>query len=428
MSVRMLLAALAVVGHAQGLKPQYPVFESCAASPLLPDSQRACGKSTMLAPEAPPTVDRLAAPNGTVVEKKGSWRWDEGWRGPHSCVVPFCAYSRPSFAGGRGIVLVSTSHNAEEASRLPAFSNESVAGDGDGELFRVVEVPGKGLGLVANQPIRRGQRIMAHPPAVVVHRRFIDVVDLEGQHRLLDDAVAQLPDDTRRAFMEQVGQSAEHASPGHKIHDIMHTNSFELSLGIRDGHHFGNYPEVSRFNHDCRPNVAFYIDDSDLRHYTHAVRAIQAGEELTISYVDSLTARVVRQDRAQRNWGFGCACEHCSLPEALVHASDQRLVRMWEIEQQLSHWNGEEVVDEEMIETLVGLYRQEQLDRSHGAEALRLAALNYNSLGMEEEAVEYARLAEEQLLLEGGPRSKPAGDMRSLSRDPRAHYSWRRRV
>ncbi|WQF85703.1 Putative SET domain-containing protein [Colletotrichum destructivum] len=424
MSARVLLSALAVIGHAQGLKPQYPIFESCAASPLLPDSQRACGKGMMLNPEAP-TVDSLAV-NGTG-KKKDIWRWDEGWRGPHSCAVPFCAYSRPSFAGGRGIVLVSTAPNAEETSRLPAFSNESITGEGDSELFRIVEVPGKGLGLVANQPIRRGQRIMAHPPTVVVHRRFVDVVDLENQYRLLDDAIAQLPDETREAFIEQVGQSADHTSLGHKIHDIMHTNSFELSLGIRDGHHFGNYPEVSRFNHDCRPNVAFYIDDSDMRHYTHAVRDIQPGEELTISYLDSLRARVVRQDRAQRNWGFGCTCAHCSLPEAFVRASDQRLVRMWEIEQQLSHWNGEKV-DEEMIETLVTLYRQEQLDQSHGSDAFRLAALNYNSLGMEEEAVGYAKLAEEQLLLEGGPRSKRVEDMRSLLRDPRAHYSWRQRV
>ncbi|KAK2041373.1 SET domain-containing protein [Colletotrichum somersetense] len=432
----MVLAALLAFGHAQGLKPQqHPMLESCAASPLLPDSQIACGKGAILRPEAP-ALGRLAAANGTAdppppkeqKKKKDIWRSDEGWLGPHACAGVYCSYSRPSFAGGRGIVLVTTPFSAEEASRLPAFATEPTAGEGDGGLFRVVEMPGKGLGLVANQPIRRGQRIMAHPPAVVVHRRFVDDIDPEEQYRVFEDAAARLPEAAREAFMAQMGQAAAaHRSTGQRVHDILHTNSFELGLNIRDGHHFGNYPEVSRFNHDCRPNVAFYIDDSDLRHYTHAVRDIQPGEELTISYVDSLSARVVRQDRARRNWGFGCSCAHCSLPEPFVRASDQRLVRMWEVEQQLSHWNGE-AVDEDMIEGLVGMYRQEGLDGSHGGDAFRLAALNYNSLGMEAEALGYARLAEEQLLLEKGPAARQVGDMRDLMRDPKAHYSWRRRV
>ncbi|KAK2055992.1 SET domain-containing protein [Colletotrichum caudatum] len=483
MRTGMVLAALLAFGHAQGLKPQqHPMLESCAASPLLPDSQIACAKGAILRPEAPALgrVAAAAAANGTTdpppppkqqqQKKKDIWRSDEGWHGPHACAGVYCSYSRPSFAGGRGIVLVTTPVSAEEASHLPAFAAEPAAGEGDGGLFRVAEMPGKGLGLVANQPIRRGQRIMAHPPAVVVHRRFVDDIDPEEQYRVLEDAAARLPEAAREAFMAQMGQAsaaaaAAHRSTGQRVHDIMHTNSFELGLNIRDGHHFGNYPEVSRFNHDCRPKVhdimhtnsfelglnirdthkfvnypevsrfnydcrptvAFYIDDSDLRHYTHAVRDIRPGEELTISYVDSLSARVVRQDRARRNWGFGCSCAHCSLPEPFVRASDQRLVRMWEAEQQLSHWNGE-AVDEDVIEGLVGMYRQEGLDGSHGGDAFRLAALNYNSLGAEAEALGYARLAEEQLLLEKGPGARQVADMRDLMRDPKAHYSWRRRV
>ncbi|KAF4778141.1 hypothetical protein HER10_EVM0000420 [Colletotrichum scovillei] len=426
MSIRMLLAGLAF-GQTLGLKTQVPLFESCAASPLLPDSQLACSKPTILTSGGSPVLDNVAGNRTAKPPKKDIWRSDEGWQGPHSCAGAYCAYSRPSFANGRGIVLVSTAYNAEEASHLAAFAKESIKGEGDSELFRVVEMPGKGLGVIANQHIRRGQRIMAHPPAVVVHRRFVDDIDLENQYRLLDVAAGKLPRDTRKTFMAQMGQSREHQSTGHKVHDIMHTNSFELGLGIRDGHHFGNYPEVSRYNHDCRPNVAFYIDDSDMRHYTHAIKDIQPGEELTISYVDSLSSRAVRQDRAQRNWGFGCTCQQCSLSEAFIRSSDQRLGKMWQIEQQMSHWNGAKV-DEEMIEELISLYRQEQLDQSHGSDAFRLAALNYNSLGMEKEALEYAKLAEEQFMLEKGPRAKQVQDMRDLMQDPKEHYSWRQRV
>ncbi|KAF9874724.1 hypothetical protein CkaCkLH20_07861 [Colletotrichum karsti] len=413
-------ASLALAGR-QGLKAQVPILDLCAASPLFPDYQLACGKGSVWAADS--GIPHGIANNRTSKPpKKEIWRSDEGWHGPHSCAGAYCAYSRPSFANGRGIVLVSTAFNAEEASHLSAFTQPSNDKDqGDSGLFKVVEMPGKGLGLVANQHIKRGQRIMAHPPAVVIHRRFIDKVDLENQYRLLDIAVAELPEPTRKIFMEQMGQSG-----GHKVHDIIHTNSFEVRLGIRDGHHFGNYPEVSRFNHDCRPNVAFYID-SDLRHYTHAVRDIKPGEELTISYVDSLSSRKVRQDRAHRNWGFGCTCEQCSLPPPLVRDSDNRLWKMWQIEQDLSNWNSVNF-DEDMIETLISLYQQENLHESNGYEAYKLAALNYNALKKQEKAVEYAKQAIEQLLLEKGPQAKDLIDMRALSQEPTRHWSWGKRT
>lgn len=172
-------------------------------------------------------------------------------------------------------------------------------------------------------------------------------------------------------------------------------------------------------------SVAFYID-SDLRHYTHAVRDIKPGEELTISYVDSLSSRQVRQDRAKRNWGFGCTCNHCSLPPPLIRDSDNRLYRMWQIEQDLSNWNFPNF-EEDMIELLITLYEQERLDESHGYEAYRLTGLNYNSIKNKEKAAEYAKKAVEQLLLEKGPEAKELTDMRALAHRPDQHWSWGKR-
>lgn len=136
---------------------------------------------------------------------------------------------------------------------------------------------------------------------------------------------------------------------------------------------------------------------------------------------------MVRQDRAQRNWGFGCSCEQCSLPPPLVRDSDARLGRMWQIEQELSDWAAVDF-DEDQIEVLVNLYRQENVDQSHGFEAYRLAALNYNSIGNEGKAVEYAGLALDQLLLEKGPGAKGVEDMRELLENPKDHWSWRKRL
>lgn len=198
-------------------------------------------------------------------------------------------------------------------------------------------------------------------------------------------------------------------------------------------------------------SVAFYID-SHLTHYTHAVRAIQAGEELTISYVDSFRARSVRQARAQRSWGFPCTCAHCTLPTPLANSSDNRLWRIYEIEQALADWKAHlpgytasrhaglsdspsrdapsaaVVVGLDTLELLVSLYAQEGLLESHAADAYTLVALNYNAFGRDQLAVKYALLSLEQGLLENGPESLDVGAMITLVQDPKAHWSWRKRV
>lgn len=175
------------------------------------------------------------------------------WEGPHACAGVYCVYSNAAFAHGRGIVLLSTAENAVAAAKLTVFSQDALVANGvnpeaASSLFRVAEIPGKGKGLVATQPIQRGQRIMAHTPAVVAHRKLIDELSKNEQFTLLEAGIACLPVGTRKSFMAQMGHAG-----GHKINDIMHTNSFEMGLGIEDGHHFGNFPEVSKFNHDCRP-------------------------------------------------------------------------------------------------------------------------------------------------------------------------------
>ncbi len=172
------------------------------------------------------------------------------WRGPQACAREFCVYSNPSFADGRGIALITTARNAEVMmSQLPGGPLDD-AGDrpATGPLFHTTEIPGKGVGLVAARHIRRGQRIMAHTPAVLVHRQLVDKLADTDKFRLFEVAVDQLPEPTRQLFLSQMGHFG-----GHRISDIMNTNSFEMHLSTHDGHHFANFPEVSRFNHDCRP-------------------------------------------------------------------------------------------------------------------------------------------------------------------------------
>jgi hypothetical protein len=112
-------------------------------------------------------------------------------------------------------------------------------------------IPGKGRGLVATQRIRRGQRIMLQPPSVIASFAAMDELSRADLEDLLEEAVSYLPPSVQQRFYRQMGRSGA----GNAL-DIIETNGFDIKIpGIRDedGHHTGNWIDVSLFNHDCRP-------------------------------------------------------------------------------------------------------------------------------------------------------------------------------
>ncbi|KAB5540286.1 hypothetical protein GE09DRAFT_1136665 [Coniochaeta sp. 2T2.1] len=259
---------------------------------------------------------------------------------------------------------------------------------------------------------------MSHTPTLLIHRTFLESLAPHANQPLLDAAASSLPPTTRSLFLSQMGHHG-----GHKVTDILATNSFQTNT---DGHHYGNYPAVSRFNHDCRPNVAFYID-SRLNHRTTTVREVARGEELTISYLDSFAPRKERQQRAVGAWGFRCGCAQCSLSEREGEKSDRRLEEIARLRGVLEDVESKGV-DGRMVRRYVKLWRDERLDFAM-AGAWTVVALNWNMLGEEEMARKYARLAVEAGEIEFGEDG--AGDvreMRELERWPKRHVSWRRRV
>ncbi|KAH8896036.1 hypothetical protein GQ53DRAFT_779325 [Thozetella sp. PMI_491] len=338
------------------------------------------------------------------------------WLGPFECAGPYCVFANQGFASGRGLVVVSTLASLD---RIKAIKfDESFSSEDDG-LYHAGEVPGKGLGLIADQKLRRGQRIMATKPVALLHRDFIEGVAPPDQYPVLESAISRLPAASRKKFLSQMGHFG-----GHQISDILMTNSFQLDVGGADGHHYGNFPDVSRFNHDCRPNVAFYID-SKLNHVTTVVRPVKAGEELSISYLDSSASREERQQRAQMAWGFTCTCSQCSLPAPLAAKSDRRLQEIAELESQLSDFDAK--VTPKLIQRVVKAYEEEGL-QSKVAGLYTLAALNYNALGDARSAVKYATLADEALAIEFGPGSGDAQAMKAIRQTPREHFTWRARL
>lgn len=409
-----------------------PPSEICVSSPLLA-AQASLGPSQCSSKTPANTTAHSSPPDSTPEDSSSG-----GWSGPHACAGSYCVYANPSFAANRGIALISDGDTANALANLAIFVDLANAQAADllstaninirSQSIDTREIPGKGRGLVALRPVHRGEQIMAYTPALVIHRAFVDDLSRAQQLELLRDAVSHLPTRTRVVFWKQLGQT--HEADDNDILEIVMNNSFNLPLSLFGANFIGNFPEVSMYNHDCRPSVAFHLE-SGLVHRTHAVRTAGAGEELSISYVDSYRAREVRRTRTMKNWGFGCACAQCMLPEALRNASDHRLWRIYEVENSL-------LLDEsrvkrkvekdgtvvDRVELLLSLYQQERLLESHGAVAYKTAALAYSAVKRLELATKYALLALEAFIVEDGASSHGAREMLALLDEPERHWSW----
>lgn len=423
-----LVASVIITSLAYGLSTSDEATKFCSSgtSPLLFDDafckpERLDHQAPVLNVEKPPPTPSRA----TSLGSGGGSSNETGWVGPQHCVREYCVYSNREFAGG--LVVITDEKNAKRISKLSDNTAGGSKAPGSAPPpFYATEVPGKGIGLVANRTIKRGERIMLWQPTYMIHRKLTDVLSPDEQQYILDAALMKLPAPRRRAFSRQLGQFG-----GHRVRDILMTNAFQMDVGrdaeegSEQGHHLGNFPDVSRFNHDCRPNVAYYMDEQ-LVHHTHAVREIPAGEELTLTYVDPFGPHDARQSHILQSWGFACTCPHCSMSAARVRESDARLQEIDRIEAELADV-GSPRATLKLVRRLLELYDKERLDvKLHGAYVL--AALNYNLFGDAAKAKKYAELAVETGIVEYGPEADDVQSMRDLAKNPRAHFTWRKRI
>ncbi|NWX34021.1 SMYD3 methyltransferase, partial [Notiomystis cincta] len=90
-------------------------------------------------------------------------------------------------------------------------------------------------------------------------------------------------------------------------------NCFTISNGEMQDVGVGLYPSMSLLNHSCDPNCVIVFEGYQL--LLHSVREIQIGEELTISYVESLMPTKERQQQLGRQYCFECDCLLCQNQE-----------------------------------------------------------------------------------------------------------------
>ncbi|KAK4451375.1 hypothetical protein QBC34DRAFT_483919 [Podospora aff. communis PSN243] len=339
---------------------------------------------------------------------KGPLVLEDAWDGPYDCVENYCVFVNREL--GDGLVLISDERNVHVIDNFPKkklFKYESPP-------YYVKEMPGKGIGLVANRTIKSGDVIMQTTPAMLV--QFGPHLDFDGETRiqLYERAAKRLPKKTYEDFMKQWGVDE---------YIKIDRNSFRLFINGEQNFsgHLAVYPEVARMNHDCRPNIHYRMDN--ITHYSVAVQDIQPGEELTVSYIDGHMSRKDRQKRLD-DWDFKCKCAQCTMSDEDVAASDARMERIYAIEADLEKMvAGKMKINTDLADELLELYVKERFFTYIG-QAYTRAALLHSLMGHEKETKELAKKAAEAMLREYGPDNSDSKAMKLLSEDMTAHWSW----
>lgn len=185
------------------------------------------------------------------------------------------------------------------------------------------------------------------------------------------------------------------------------------------------FPETSRLNHACAPNAQYYLDPTLLTHFVHITRPVKKGEEITISYTSPLDPVSMRQQHLEQGFHFRCTCSRCTNHER----TDAVLQHIQTLQSVLNDWSTSPgtINGPELAQELLGIYLDEGLegfmDVPYG-----FAALAFNAVRDDETAVEYAKRAKELILLKDGEWAPNLAMMEDILRDPRAHWSFGRRL
>ncbi|TDZ39448.1 SET domain-containing protein 5 [Colletotrichum spinosum] len=310
-----------------------------------------------------------------------------------------CAFVKTDFRGESGLLVLTTPEVAagdgsmvEDFDTNWVYTGPPAATHAAPPPYEVKEIPGKGLGVVANAAIRAGEVVMREYPRIL-QTASADV--LEGLERgevmwVLEEGFVRLPrEDQARIF------DLARSTGGHPVEDVIRTNTFGVTFN--NVTHHGLFPGIARINHACKPNAVTRFSQTTLALDVVAYRNIAPGEELSISY-SPLNMLSHDRRRALREWGFNCTCALCSSPAPVLAASDARRGRVQQLlallEQPLYRSSATLVADAAAeMERIIG---DEGLEAQRG-DFYGVVARVFAAAGDAAQGGEYAARAVEQL-------------------------------
>ena len=231
------LAILADSSSATTAQPWAVLTSECAPGvpePLQPHSRFGC----------PRPVDEI--------EMLGPTSWSP-WTNRPSCVngtsdlgtpIKYCTFTN-SRHGYDGMSIITRPETAARSLHLldewlPTVYRERIRtknGTTD-PPYKIVDIPGKGKGVIATRRIARYETIMVDYAHLLIDIDFPVVVRREEGYEMLLKATAQLPNPN-----SVLGLGRSNPWAGNPVEDVLRTNAFHTPLA--DSDHMALYPDVA---------------------------------------------------------------------------------------------------------------------------------------------------------------------------------------
>jgi len=182
------------------------------------------------------------------------------------------------------------------------------------ELFKIVEILGRGKGIVATQDIKRGTIVYVETPLFTT--RFNN-----GLYSIMDinTKISGLTKDQYAQFMDLYDPEPT-SEPLLKNIRLLNANSIGEDGGC------SVCAVLSRLNHSCLPNSLWLRKDN--QYHLSAIRDIVSGEEILINYIPAFLTKSEREAQLLDEKSFQCDCSICSLDAAASAANDVMRMRV----------------------------------------------------------------------------------------------------
>ena len=175
--------------------------------------------------------------------------------------------------------------------------------------YKVMEIAGKGRGLVASRTLEIGE-------LVVSERLFLKLssgseYDLSSFCHLDTKVQEKL---TNLSCPSRLRDSE--TTPAEILQMKFLTNCIYVNPDNEKSAGSAVFETISMINHSCIPNVAWFMEEDDAtRKEVRVCKRIQEGEEIVASYIDlsQLPLRQRRRDLLMPTWNFVCRLRHSCL-------------------------------------------------------------------------------------------------------------------
>ncbi|OCH90026.1 SET domain-containing protein [Obba rivulosa] len=288
------------------------------------------------------------------------------------------------------------------------------------QVYRLQEVEGAGLGLVATRKIKAGEIIFAERPLVVSKaawmggRKIDDPAYKEkaawtDSNDLLKFVVNRMDPKRRKAFKALANCHREEGCP--PLLGIIRTNGISITEELRmlfptmPDSPWGAFTAIGeitgRMNHSCCANTFINFGTVSFAIDVTASRDIGVGEEITRSYCDALAPQAVRQ-ASLNPWAFVCSCRACRDPvesdirRGEIRAVKSTMAKMEDTEQMVNQWIGDDTLPDDYLEEkalkLVGLMEEEGLESLQDyLFCKQMLGFVYAARGFHDKAMKYLR-------------------------------------